>query len=126
VKVLIVEDSPLVRKMYGLALSPREHELITAEDGRKALMVLEDPRHRFDLILLDLRMPDMDGVAFLRELRRHPRFQGLPVVLTTVEPDDSEMLRDARALGVAAVVKKPWKPHELKALVHSIHSGRGA
>ena len=84
--VLIVEDSPLVRKMYGLALSPREHELTTAEDGRRALEILADPAHPFDLILLDLRMPDMDGVAFLRELRTHPRLRLLPVVLTTVEP----------------------------------------
>ena len=125
-KVLIVEDSPLVRKMYGLALSPREHELTTAEHGREALEILAGPERRFDLILLDLRMPDMDGVAFLRELRRDPRFHRIPVVLTTVEPDDSEMLRDARALGVSAVVKKPWKPLELKATVHSIVSQPGS
>ena len=91
-KVMIVEDSPLVRKMYGLALSPREHELTTAEDGRRALEILADPAQRFDLILLDLRMPDMDGVAFLRELRCSPRLRALPVVLTTVEPDGSPML----------------------------------
>ena len=116
-KVLIVEDSPLVRKMYGLALSPREHELTTAEDGRRALEVLADPAHRFDLILLDLRMPDMDGVAFLRELRRHPRLRLLPVVLTTVEPDGSQLLAEATGLGVTAVVKKPWKPQHLKQVV---------
>jgi two-component system, chemotaxis family, chemotaxis protein CheY len=117
VKVLIVEDSPLVRKMYGLALSPREHELTTAEDGRRALEILADPEHRFDLILLDLRMPDMDGVAFLRELRRDPRLRKLPVVLTTVEPDGSGMLAEATGLGVTAVVKKPWKPQHLKQVV---------
>jgi two-component system, chemotaxis family, chemotaxis protein CheY len=117
VKVLIVEDSPLVRKMYGLAFSPREHELTTAEDGRQGLAILADPAHRFDLILLDLRMPDMDGVAFLRELRSTPRLRMLPVVLTTVEPDGSGMLAEATGLGVTAVVKKPWKPQHLRQVV---------
>jgi two-component system, chemotaxis family, chemotaxis protein CheY len=125
VKVMIVEDSPLVRKMYGLALSPREHELTTAEDGRRALEILADPAQRFDLILLDLRMPDMDGVAFLRELRRSPRLRGLPVVLTTVEPDGSPMLVEATGLGVTAVVKKPWKPQHLRQVVQTAVSSPG-
>jgi CheY-like chemotaxis protein len=120
VNVLIVEDSPLVRKMYGLVFSKREHELTTAEDGRKAIDALAAAPRGFDLILLDLRMPDMDGVEFIRAVRRVGRFRDIPIVLTTVEPDTSEMLRDARALGVAAVVKKPWKPHELRGVVQSV------
>jgi CheY-like chemotaxis protein len=120
VNVLIVEDSPLVRKMYGLAFSKREHELVTAEDGRKALEALTAETRVFDLILLDLRMPDMDGVEFIRAVRRTGRFREIPIILTTVEPDGSELLREAQELGVAAVVKKPWKPQELRAVVQSV------
>jgi CheY-like chemotaxis protein len=120
VNVLIVEDSPLVRKMYGLAFSKREHELVSAEDGRKALEVRTAETRRFDLILLDLRMPDMDGVEFIRAVRRTGRFREIPIILTTVEPDGSELLREAQELGVAAVVKKPWKPQELRAVVQSV------
>jgi len=120
VKVLIVEDSPLVRKMYGLVFSRREHELTTAEDGRKGLASLTSASGRYDLILLDLRMPDMDGVEFIRAVRRSPEFRAIPIVLTTVEPDESELLREATRLGVAAVVKKPWKPHELRGVVQSV------
>ncbi|MGH7536294.1 MAG: response regulator [Gemmatimonadales bacterium] len=119
-KVLIVEDSPLVRKMYGLVFSRREHELTTAEDGRKGLASLAGASGRYDLILLDLRMPEMDGVEFIRAVRRSPEFRAIPIVLTTVEPDDSELLREATRLGVAAVVKKPWKPHELRGVVQSV------
>ena len=119
-KVLIVEDSPLVRKMYGLVFTRREHELVTAEDGGKGLEALAAGPHPFDLILLDLRMPDMDGVEFIREVRRGGRFHEIPIVLTTVEPDGSPMLEEALGLGVAAVVKKPWKPHELRAVVQTV------
>lgn len=119
-KVLIVEDSPLVRKMYGLVFTRRDHELTTAEDGRKALETLGAEPRPFDLILLDLRMPDMDGVEFIRAVRRAGRFRDIPIVLTTVEPDGSALLQEAIAQGVAAVVKKPWKPHELRAVVQSV------
>jgi two-component system chemotaxis response regulator CheY len=120
---LIVEDSPLVRKMYGLVFSPREHELDTAEDGRKGLEALTVTSQRYDLILLDLRMPDMDGVEFIRAVKRTAAFASIPIVLTTVEADTSDLLLQARVLGVAAVVKKPWKPQDLRNVVQSVLHG---
>ena len=123
-RILIVEDSPLVQQMYGLAFSRREHELTTASDGRAALAQLADPASRFDVILLDLRMPGMNGVEFLREVRRDARLAQLPIVLTTMEPEGSELLTEARRLGVTAVVKKPWHPQQLHDLVEAIiHPG---
>jgi CheY-like chemotaxis protein len=124
-RILIVEDSLLVQQMYGLAFSRREHELTTVSDGQAALAQLADPASRFDVILLDLRMPGMNGVEFLREVRRDPRLVQLPIVLTTMEPEESELLREARRLGVAAVVKKPWHPHQLRDLVEAIIHGGG-
>jgi CheY-like chemotaxis protein len=120
VRVLIVEDSPLVRKMYGLAFSKREHELTAAEDGLKALSAISQAQHPYDLILLDLRMPDMDGVEFIRAVRNHRGLARIPIVLTTAEPEDSDLMRQAKELGVAAIVHKPWKPQELREVVQSI------
>ena len=123
-QILVVEDSPLVQSMYGLAFPRREHELTTANDGGEALARLADPASRFDVILLDLRMPGMNGVDFLREVRRQARWAELPVVLTTMEPEGSELLTEAMRLGVTAVVKKPWHPQELRELVEAIvHRG---
>ncbi len=119
-KILIVEDSPLVQKMYGMVFPKREHELTTAENGRKALQVLESSRGEYDLILLDLRMPDMNGVEFIRAVRKNTPFGRIPIVLTTVEPDSSELMIQAKGLGVAAIVKKPWKPQELREAVESL------
>jgi CheY-like chemotaxis protein len=117
---LIVEDSPLVRKMYGLVFPNRTNQLVATEDGRKALAALTESAEPYDLILLDLRMPDMDGVEFIRAVRGTAVLRKIPVVLTTAEPDDSDLMQQARALGVAAIVRKPWKPQELRDVVHSV------
>jgi CheY-like chemotaxis protein len=111
--------------MYGLVFSRREHELTTVSNGLQALNTLDRSDTPYDLILLDLRMPDMDGVEFIRELRVNPALARIPVVLTTAEPDDSVLMIQARALGVTAVVKKPWKPQELKELVQVVVKKRG-
>ncbi len=118
-RILVVEDSPLVQKMYGLAFPQRQHTLVTAANGRVALSLLDSEGGTFDLILLDLRMPDMNGVEFLSALRRHT-VAPIPVVLTTAEPPGSPMVEQARALGAAAVVHKPWHPNELRDLVRQV------
>jgi CheY-like chemotaxis protein len=118
-RILIVEDSPLVQRMYGLAFSHRQHTLVTAANGRDALEALDTSSEPFDLILLDLRMPDMNGVEFLATLQRR-RAPSIPVVLTTAEPPGSALLQEARALGPAAVVTKPWKPLELREVVRQV------
>jgi two-component system chemotaxis response regulator CheY len=126
-RILVVEDSPLVQRMYGLVFSRREHELIAVDNGRKALKALHSSSTTpYDLILLDLRMPDMDGVEFIREVRAAPSLSRIPIVLTTAEPDQSVLMIQARALGVTAVVRKPWKPQELRDLVQLIVKQRVA
>ena len=119
-RLLVVEDSPLLRKMFGLAFPQQYHQLGQAENGRQAIGVLELEDRPFDAVLLDLRMPDMNGIEFIRALRRLPTHRSTPIVLTTAEADESELLREATQLGVAAVVKKPWTPHKLRLLVEQV------
>jgi CheY-like chemotaxis protein len=120
VRLLVVEDSALVRKMYGLAFPKREHELTAAENGRIALTAIAESQQPYDLILLDLCMPDMDGVEFIRAVRSNSTISRIPIVLTTAEPEGSDLMFQAKALGVAAVVRKPWKPQELRDVVRSV------
>jgi CheY-like chemotaxis protein len=71
------------------------------------------------VILLDLRMPEMNGVEFIRAVRG-TRFADIPIIVTSAERETSELLRQARELGVAAVVAKPWKPQDLIKTVESV------
>jgi two-component system chemotaxis response regulator CheY len=123
-RLLIVEDSALVRRMYGLVFSRREHEMVEADDGRTALAALAASPQPFDVILLDLRMPGMDGVGFIRSVREAPLYRDVPIIVTTSEPDSSELLQQAKALGVAGLIKKPWKPQELLDLVQSVRAAQ--
>jgi two-component system chemotaxis response regulator CheY len=91
-----------------------------AENGREAMELLDLTAEPFDAVLLDLRMPDMDGVEFLRVFRRQPVHGRTPVIVTTAETEGSELMAQARALGVAAVVRKPWSPQALRAVVQQV------
>jgi CheY-like chemotaxis protein len=71
-------------------------------------------------------MPDMDGATFLRAVRRTALFGDIPIIVTTSEPESSELLQEVRALGIDAVVKKPWKPQELLSLVQRVQRPRRA
>ena len=119
-RLLVVEDSPLLRKMFGLAFPHQLNDLKSVENGREAMELLERSAEPFDAVLLDLRMPDMDGVEFLRAFRRQLLHGRTPVIVTTAERDDSELIEQARSLGVAAIVKKPWSPQALRAVVQQV------
>ena len=119
-RLLIVEDSALIRKVTRLAFPSREHELSEAEDGQAALELLDNTPEPFDVILLDLQMPRMNGCQFIRALRDRPRHRDTAVVLATSERETSGLLREARTLNPAAVVNKPWNPKALAELVRGI------
>ena len=72
-RLLIVEDSALIRKLAQLAFPPPAYQIEEAANGLEGLTRLANARQPFDAIILDLQMPDMNGVEFLRALRRPPR-----------------------------------------------------
>jgi two-component system chemotaxis response regulator CheY len=117
VRILIVDDSSLMRKVTRLAFPGGKHELKEAENGYGALAQVSLAQRPFDVIVLDLQMPDMNGVEFIRALRQRPLHKDTPIVIASSEGEDSALLQEVRLLGVAAVIKKPWKPQELAAAV---------
>jgi two-component system, chemotaxis family, chemotaxis protein CheY len=116
-RLLIVDDSELIRKVTRLAFPGTKYDLEEAENGYGALAQLSLAQRPFDVIVLDLQMPDMNGVEFIQALRQRPLHRDTPIVIASSEKEESELLQAARGLGVAAVVRKPWKPQELAAAV---------
>lgn len=87
-RILIVEDEPAVNKLLGEQLKKAGYEICVATNGKKGLD--EARNHEHDLILLDLKMPVMDGVTMLELLRKEPgNGKTKVVILSNLEPDDT-------------------------------------
>ena len=114
-RVLVVDDEPLIAMALEAVLEDAGHRVATAANGRQALERLaEAPRP--DLVLLDMMMPVMDGVAMLRELRARAETRETPVVLMSAAP-----FRQAAAqLGYQAALRKPFDVQDLLATLRRI------
>ncbi len=102
-RILVVDDNEEVRELFGRLLEDKVKEVRFAENGRAALSVLND--YEPDLIFLDLMMPEMDGLTFLRILRSDPRLLSLPVVVVTAKQLSSAERRELE-MRVAQVIQK--------------------
>ena len=102
-KILVVDDEPEVRDLMEHFLADKGFEVRAAENGRLGLKVLET--FTPDLVLLDMHMPELDGVGTLHELAR--RWPALPVIMVTVN-EDVETTARLLQLGAADYVPKPF------------------
>ena len=102
--VLVVDDDADSREGLARLLSKRGHHTEAVPNGREALAVLTRSSPP-DMVILDLRMPEMDGVMFLEVLRSYLRLQNMPVVLLTAYPESADVERVKR-LGVLEVFRK--------------------
>jgi CheY-like chemotaxis protein len=117
-KVLIVEDDPLVSRMYQKVLKYEGMEVVSAENGRDGVQAAKDQKP--DLILLDIMMPKMNGIEVLEVLKADNGTAGIPVVMLTNLPgtQDAEnaMSRGARDY----LVKSQFKPKDVAIKVKEI------
>jgi PAS domain S-box-containing protein len=116
VKILIVEDNEITRKMARVTLQAESYEVIEAADAATALQLA--PAARPDLILLDLRLPDMDGFDLLTGLRALPELTDVPVIAVSGFVSRLEEAR-ASAIGFTDFLVKPLQPSELIRVVRA-------
>ena len=87
-KILVVEDEPDIRKLVHYNLAQEKYQVIEAEDGEKALRLLQ--REKPDLIVLDLLLPGMSGLELCRALRERPETANLPILMLTVKAGETD------------------------------------
>jgi CheY-like chemotaxis protein len=112
-KVLVVEDSRLIHKMYEVMLRPCM--LIAAHDGREGLARLAE-HEDVDVIILDINMPHMTGLEFLKEVKKSPDFAKIPVVIVSTEGKEEDVARGLQA-GAVAYLKKPFQREDLLKII---------
>lgn len=95
--ILVIDDDPICREIHRRLLPRAGYAVVVATNGKDALTALKE--HTPDLILLDLAMPQMDGLTFLKHLREDTRFKELPVFLITALAS-RETVKIAGSLGV--------------------------
>jgi CheY-like chemotaxis protein len=102
-RVLIVEDDPDMQDVGSQVLGYAGYDVVQARNGLEALATLRE--QEFNVILLDLMMPVMDGLTFLAERRRLGLGEGIPVVCVSAAA--GEMLTQAQRLGACVCMQKP-------------------
>lgn len=118
--ILIVEDDLLISEGYSFFLRDEGYNVLQAENGKIALDILSNNSNLPDLILLDLRMPVMDGIAFRTEQLRNPSFSQIPVIVSS---GNVELEKIAKDLGVTLFLPKPASLDNLQKLVKGFFEG---
>jgi two-component system, chemotaxis family, chemotaxis protein CheY len=114
-KVLIVEDSKASREFIAATVeSIPGLEAVQTASGFEALKIL--PRHRFELIITDINMPDINGLELINFVKKNPNYREVPLFVITTEGREQDRDRGL-ALGAAEYLVKPFSPESLEALV---------
>ena len=108
--ILVVDDSASIRQVVGIALRGAGYQTIEACDGKDALSKMTGDK--INLIISDVNMPNMDGITFLKEVKKHPRYKFTPVIMLTTEAGKDKMM-EGREAGAKAWVVKPFKPPQM-------------
>jgi len=109
-KILVVDDEPDILKVVTFILKKTGYEIFSAVDGKEALKLIKDKRP--DLILLDLRLPVIDGYEVCRKVKSDDSLKAIPVLLLTASGVDS-VAQKAQTLGAEDFIIKPFSKEDL-------------
>ena len=120
-RILIIDDSENIRKSLRLTLEFRGWNVDEAADGAEGLKRIEE--RRFDLVFVDLVMPGLSGVEWIRKIRGDLHMEHLPIIILSAEQRESK--KEALAAGANAGVDKPFSPAQIFTVVEQ-HLARGS
>ncbi len=115
--VLSVDDSKSIRDMIDFTLAPLGYRVIGAENGAEGLQKFRS--EVVNLVITDLNMPVMNGIDFIREVRRSPRGMGVPIIMLTTETKP-EMKEAGKAAGATGWINKPFDSAMLVAVARKL------
>ena len=109
-KILVIDDSASLRQVVSIALKGAGYEVIEAADGQQALERLDD--NRVHLAICDVNMPVMDGITFVKEVKKRSNHRFLPIIMLTTESRESRK-QEGQMAGAKAWVVKPFRPEQI-------------
>ena len=122
-RVLIVDDEPHMLRLTELSLKKGGFEILIGRNGREALEIAA--RERPDLIVMDVVMPELDGLTALRQLKENPDTATIPVIMLTMR-GQALARQEAEKSGAAIYITKPYSPSQLLAEAKRILIGSPA
>ena len=112
--ILLAEDHPVNQQVAAAMLTKRGHTVDVVDNGRQAVDAVK--AKAYDVVLMDVQMPELDGLAATAEIRQQAGYEDLPIVAITAHVMQAER-EDCMRAGMNALLAKPFKPHELFATV---------
>lgn len=116
-RILAVDDSPSMRQMVSTTLTSAGYDVEQAADGVEALELAG--KQRFDLVITDVNMPNMDGITLVRELRSKPDYKFVPLLILTTEAT-AERKQQGKNAGATGWLVKPFNPDRLLATIAKV------
>ena len=116
-KLLIIDDSAVIRQMIVFALQHEDIDIVEACDGEEGIQKLD--HERYDLIITDINMPKKDGFDLLAAAKTHVKNKFTKVCVLTTESDVAKKLK-AKELGASSFILKPFDPKLLKNMVNKL------
>lgn len=116
--ILAVDDSVTMLQTISLSLEKEGYKVITASDGVEGLKVLK-AGEKFDVIITDVNMPNMDGIALTAEIRKLEKYKFTPIIVLTTESQVGKK-EDGKQAGATGWIVKPFKPEQLVSVVRRV------
>ncbi len=115
--ILTVDDTATMRQMISFTLGSVGYEVMQASDGQEALKIAAT--RKFDLVIADVNMPNMDGIALVKSLRGLPEYKFTPILMLTTESQDAKR-QEGKSAGATGWIVKPFNPEQLINIVRKV------